>query len=198
MKEFWDERYATTAYVYGTEPNQFFKQQIEAIQPGKLLLPLEGEGRNAVYAASLGWEVDAFDFSEEAKKKATSLAKKKKVSLSYKVIDAVNFKIPKEKYDAVALVFAHFPPEMRIQFHRKMINSLKSKGYIIMEAFHKKQYANSTGGPPNLDLLYSISDLQSDFNDLEILHLEQVTVTLEEGSFHNGQAEVIRLLAQTI
>lgn len=46
--------------AYGTEPNAFFKAQLDQLTPGRLLLPAEGEGRNAVYAAKKGWEVAAF------------------------------------------------------------------------------------------------------------------------------------------
>ena len=62
MKEFWNERYSQEAYAYGTEPNAFFKSRIDQLSPGKLLLPAEGEGRNAVYAATKGFEVSAYDW----------------------------------------------------------------------------------------------------------------------------------------
>ena len=66
MKEFWNARYNTESYAYGKNPNQYFKDQIGLLPPGKILLAAEGEGRNAVYAASLGWDVFAYDFSEKA------------------------------------------------------------------------------------------------------------------------------------
>ena len=69
MKEFWNERYAAENYVYGTLPNTFFKYELSRLRPGKILLPAEGEGRNAVYAAEQGWDVYAFDYSHEAKRK---------------------------------------------------------------------------------------------------------------------------------
>jgi hypothetical protein len=75
----WNERYGADEYVYGKEPNGFLKEFIDNHPPGKILLPAEGEGRNAVYAASKGWEVTAFDFSEEGKKKALKLALKKPI-----------------------------------------------------------------------------------------------------------------------
>ena len=68
----WDERFSADHYVYGKEPNQFFKDQIEHLEPGKALFIGEGEGRNAVYAASKGWSVDAVDISAEAKKRQSA------------------------------------------------------------------------------------------------------------------------------
>ena len=74
MKNFWDERYKAKAYVYGKEPNQYFAEKLRELEPGKILLPAEGEGRNAVFAARQGWEVSAFDSSSEGRKKAFLLA----------------------------------------------------------------------------------------------------------------------------
>ena len=63
MKDFWNERYGAPEYAYGTEPNVFFKQELDGLKPGRLLLPAEGEGRNGVYAAEKGWSVSAYDWS---------------------------------------------------------------------------------------------------------------------------------------
>ena len=73
MKEFWNQRYQNEEYVYGKEANVFFSEQLQKLEPSTLLLPAEGEGRNAVFAAKLGWEVTGLDYSEEAKKKALKL-----------------------------------------------------------------------------------------------------------------------------
>ncbi len=83
MKDFWNERYAAREYVYGKKPNQYFKKNIDGLTPVKILLPCKGEGRNAVYAAQKGWDVEAIDFSVEGKKKALSLALKNNVSINY-------------------------------------------------------------------------------------------------------------------
>jgi len=73
--DFWNERYAGDEFVYGREPNRFFEQEMKRLKPGKLLLPCEGEGRNAVWAARHGWEVSAFDQSSVGKQKAELLAR---------------------------------------------------------------------------------------------------------------------------
>ncbi|HSL87766.1 MAG TPA: hypothetical protein VK870_00530, partial [Ignavibacteriaceae bacterium] len=71
---FWDERYSAEEYVYGKDPNEFFEEHLSKLNPGRLLLPGEGEGRNAIFAAKLGWQVDANDQSIVAKSKAEKLA----------------------------------------------------------------------------------------------------------------------------
>lgn len=116
----WNNRYSENEIVYGDQPNRFFKKFIDDHVPGKILLPAEGEGRNAVYAASKGWEVDAFDFSEEARKKAIALSAKKNVHLNYWRQEIENFNA-KEKYDAVGLIYVHLPKDIRQNFHRQVI-----------------------------------------------------------------------------
>ena len=88
---FWNDRYAQPEFAYGTEPNQFFADQLAQLTPGTLLLPAEGEGRNAVFAAQHGWTVDAFDFSEAAQTKARQLAANRGISISYTLGDLLTF-----------------------------------------------------------------------------------------------------------
>lgn len=198
MKDFWNSRYAHEEYVYGKAPNVFFAQQLDRLEPGRLLLPLEGEGRNAVYAAEMGWQVDAFDFSEQGRQKALQLAQEKKVELNYQVHDAMEYNPLSGTYDAVGLVFAHFPSSVRGKFHSKMQAALKPGGYLIVEAFNKNQIHNKTGGPPNEDMLYTKKDLQDDFQMLEILYLEEMFTEIKEGPFHSGKAEVVKMLGKTV
>ena len=139
--DFWNERYSSDEYVYGTEPNQFFKEQIQKINAsGRLLLPGEGEGRNAVFAAKLGWNVDAFDQSSVAKMKAETLAKLNNVKINYSNVDLGKLIPQKNFYDCAAIIFVHLPPEIRSGFHSKIVESLKPNGKIILELFSKNQF----------------------------------------------------------
>ena len=102
---FWDERYAVEDYVYGTEPNDFLKEELPKLTAGKILFPGEGEGRNAVFAAQLGWEVTAFDSSTEGKAKAERLAKAKGVSIDYQLASYDEAEFPAESFDALVLIY---------------------------------------------------------------------------------------------
>ncbi len=91
MKEIWDKRYKDANYAYGKEPNVFLKETLEKVDlKGSMLLPAEGEGRNAIYAAKLGLKATAFDISIEGKNKALDLEKKEGVELNYEVGDFLN------------------------------------------------------------------------------------------------------------
>ncbi|MBI5660679.1 MULTISPECIES: bifunctional 2-polyprenyl-6-hydroxyphenol methylase/3-demethylubiquinol 3-O-methyltransferase UbiG [Ignavibacterium] len=192
----WDERYSTEEYIYGTEPNEFFKQQLDLMKPGKLLLPGEGEGRNAVYAASNGWLVDAVDFSNVAKEKALKLAESKSVKINYFVSDLLEFHYPVNYYDLAGLFFVHLPKDAGRIVHSKIIASLKSGGKIIFEAFNKMQINNNSGGPKDINLLYDEKDILESFRYLEILMIESLSTELYEGNFHRGKADVIRFVGR--
>lgn len=197
MKEMWEERYAADEFAYGEEPNEFFKSCLDRLPtPGRLLLPAEGEGRNAVYAARRGWSVDAFDFSPAGREKALRLAERHGVHINYEVADYEAAHIEPKAYDAVALIFAHKPERLRRAVHRKLGSALKPGGHLFLEAYSKAQLAYGTGGPPNEQLLYALDDLREDFSDLDILELEQVEAEIHEGLYHTGLASVVRLVAR--
>jgi SAM-dependent methyltransferase len=201
MKDFWNSRYASNEYVFGTEPNVFFKEQLDKIKPGKLLIPADGEGRNAVYAAQKGWQVDASDISNEGKKKAELLANKKEVTIDYKVGDFSLLNYENEHYDAAALVFAHFPAHQKPALHKKIDYHLKPGGYLILEAFNKEHLKYNIinpqiGGPRDFDMLYSLDELLSDFKGYKIIMAEDTIGRLSEGNFHKGTGSMTRFVAQ--
>lgn len=195
-RQFWDQRYSEEGFAYGITPNAFFAEQIQQFAKGKLLLPAEGQGRNAVFAARLGWDVTAFDFSERAKERALSLAASENVEIDYQLKDYASLDLPEDEYDLVGLIFTHMAPELRHKVHRTILRSLKPGGDLIMEAFHKNQLGKSSGGPKSLDMLFGEEELQSDFAGMEIISLEEVTTTLDEGPHHQGEASLIRLVAR--
>lgn len=201
MKEFWNERYSAPEYAYGTAPNEFFAGALAGLKLGKILFPAEREGRNAVYAAEAGWEVSAFDLSEEGKKKADQLAASRGVSMDYQVGNLSKMSYPAESFDVLALIFAHFPASLRESFHRKLFTFLKPGGVLILEGFSKDHLKFSSvnplaGGPKDPSMLFSEEELRSDFKEMEILNLEEKEVELEEGLYHSGKSAVIRLVAR--
>lgn len=196
-KALWNTRYAENEVVYGHRPNRFFKEFIDTHKPGKILLPAEGEGRNAVYAAAKGWEVDAFDFSEEAHKKAITLSKKKNVSINYWVQEIEKFSADK-KYDAVGLIYVHLPQNLRQTFHQQIHSSISSGGFLVLEAFAKEQIEFNSGGPKDLSLLYDAPTICQDFPFLHTLFCGQREIELNEGKFHKGRAAVLQLIGQKL
>lgn len=198
MKQMWNERFGKEEYAYGTEPNEFFKKEIDKLEPGRLLLLGEAEGRNGVYAAKLGWEVDAVDWSEEGKKKAEKLAVENNVSINYIVEDLAHYKPNENYYDAVGLIFVHLDPELRIQTHQHVVMTLKCGGRVILESYDKDQINYSSGGPKNLDLLHSLEEIYTDFNELDIISFTKEIIHLNESTLHTGDAAIIRFVGEKI
>jgi SAM-dependent methyltransferase len=163
----WNERYSTDEYFFGKEPNEFLKQEIEKLKPGKILFVGDGEGRNSVYAASLGWEVDAIDISDVAKSKALKLADEYNVNINYFIGDAIDQNYKQNEYDAVAIIYFHVKKEDREKFEKKMIKALRPKGIIILLLYEQEHLNNSSGGPRSEELLYDLSDIAENFIDLE-------------------------------
>lgn len=194
MIEFWNERYSTIEYAYGEAPNNYVKEQLAALAPGEILFPAEGEGRNAVYAATLGWQVTAFDSSTEGKKKAELLAEKHNVIIDYKLASYENVKFSKNQFDCIVLIFAHLHPLKRQEYHRKLASFLKPGGMLLLEGFSKKQIHRNTGGPKNVEMLFSKKELNDDFSKFSELTITEKDVILDEGPFHQGTASVIQLL----
>ena len=196
---FWDERYSGEEYVYGTEPNQFFKEQLNKIYPiQNLLLPGEGEGRNAVFAAKLGWNVDAFDQSRVAKLKAQKLADQHNVKINYTNVDLTKFNPQKNYYTCAAIIFVHLPADIRFEFYKKIIDSLKPNGKIILELFSRNQYGKNSGGPQNLEMLSTIDEIKNNFEKLKPIILKEEIIQINEGDKHSGEASVIRFVGEKV
>ncbi|GAA4820126.1 class I SAM-dependent methyltransferase [Algivirga pacifica] len=198
MKDFWNQRYQEEPLAYGKTPNEFFKSVIDETQPGKLLLPAEGEGRNAIYAAKKGWEVTAVDFSEEARKKALAWAAQEEVHITYHTASLETFEVEENDYDMVALIYAHMPAHIRQTIHRKFFKALRKGGVLVLEGFNHRQLKNNSGGPKSQDMLFELRMLIDDLQGANIHMIEEQTLVLDEGPYHQGQADVIRLFAEKV
>lgn len=199
-QDFWNERYSAESYAYGTEPNRFFREKLDEYNlQGRVLFPAEGEGRNAVWAAQQGIEAVAFDISNEGRNKALQLAGQKGVNIQYEVGDFLQMDLG--TFDAIVLIYAHFPQPLRTQLHARFVEALRPGGLIILEAFSinnlpYREKNPSIGGPPVPEMLFSLEDISREFNDLEALELEEKEVELSEGQFHIGTGKVIRYVGR--
>jgi SAM-dependent methyltransferase len=199
--ERWTDRYSKEQFAYGELPNNYLKEQLEKLTPGAILFPAEGEGRNAVFAAKQGWAVSAFDISAEGRKKAFRLAEKNHVTIDYQVGELQTLKYQPEQFDAMALIYAHFPAEIKSHCHKALDRYLRKDGIIIFEAFSKNHldyiaHNEKVGGPRDLASLFSIEELKADFANYEVIELEENEIELSEGLYHNGKGSVIRFVGR--
>ena len=200
MQSFWNERYGASEYAYGKAPNVFLASRLPEFPTGSILFPAEGEGRNAVFAARLGWDVHAFDYSEAARTKALQLAEEHAVGLQYITADVRELNYAPASFDAIAIIFAHFPSSFRAHCHQVWDNLLKPGGLLLLEAFSREHLLYNTdgkaGGPREADLLYDVAELEAAFAHYEILEARQVETELSEGLYHNGLSSVVQFVAR--
>ena len=190
----WNERYREPGFAYGTEPNDFLVSMVDRIPHGKILSLCEGEGRNAVYLASLGCEVTGVDGSAVGLAKAQQLAAEQGVTITTIVADLAGYRIEPGQWDAIISCYCHLPPAIRMPLHRSIVTGLKPGGVFILEAFTKQQLAYGSGGPKEIDMLMSLEELKQELEGLELIHAVELEREVREGSRHTGLASVVQIL----
>jgi SAM-dependent methyltransferase len=196
----WDARYAEEGWAYGTQPNDFVVEVADRIPKGRVLCIGDGEGRNGVWLASRGFDVTSLDQSKIGMEKAARFATERGVALTTLVRDLDGWDFEPKGWSAVVSIFCHLPSELRRRVHRAAAAALAPGGAFVLEAYAPEQLEYKTGGPPVRDLLVTPDDLRADVaggghTDLAIELLEQKVRLVHEGSFHDGQSAVVRLLA---
>lgn len=195
----WDERYAGDHFVYGTEPNAWLKSlELQLPSTGRALALADGEGRNGVWLAARGLEVLAVDSSVLGLDKARRLAQARGCAQRYhpQVADLLHLPLPEAQFQVVVQCFLHLPEAARQAVHAASVRAMAPGGFLVLECFTSRQLAYHSGGPKDASLLYEPESLREDFADLQILHLEECVVDLNEGPLHQGPGAVVRLLAQ--
>lgn len=195
-RQLWDQRYQT-GLLFGSEPNEYLRSQAYRLQAGmKAISVADGQGRNSVWLAQLGLDVLATDISPVALADAESLAVRRGVRIRTECVDLSAWRWPAAAFDVAVEIFAHFPAATRSGIHAGIVLALKPGGLLIFEGFHVRQAGRTSGGPKDTDMLYTPEKLKEEFPGLQILELLEGTTVLAEGSKHQGEAVVVRMLAR--
>ena len=194
---FWDVRYAGDAYLFGVTPNAFLTAQAGRLERGASVLAVaDGEGRNGVWLAEQGLEVLSIDASPVAQEKAAKLAKQRGVSLQLECVDLETWTFPIAQFDVVAAIFVQFAgPDLRTRMFDGMKRALKPGGLLLLEGYGPRQLEYRTGGPPNLENLYTEAMLLEAFGDLRIVELRSYDAEIAEGDGHKGISALVDLVA---
>jgi len=197
QNQFWNEKFSIDSYLYGKQPNEFISvSSLQLLKQSDTVLCLgEGEGRNAVFFAMNGYSVDALDASDVGLKKLDRYALEKSVNINTICIDLLDWK-PTKKYQLIASSFLHMHMNDREKLFHDIKLSLAEDGYFIGEFFSTNQLKFNSGGPKDVDLLYTVDDFKQGFEGFIIHELEEIEVELNEGEGHQGTASVIRIIAQ--
>jgi len=191
----WDERYSRSDYIFGTEPNDFLAEVCKDISQGRVLCLADGEGRNGVFLAQQGLEVESVDGSVVALEKARRLAAERTVSLTTHHADLADFDLGDEAWGGIVSIYVHLPLELRTSLHARVVKALKPGGVFILEAYTPKQLEYRTGGPSTPELLMTLAELKEELAGLEFKHARELERTVNEGPFHSGHAAVVQIVA---
>ena len=196
--ERWDTRYAAPGFLFGTEPNAFLKNQAHLLKAGQKALSIaDGEGRNSVFLAELGLDVRAMDFSPNALAKAQVLAKERGVTVRFEQADLETWTWPAGEFDVVVAIFIQFcEPAMRARVFENMKRALKPGGLILMQGYSPKQLEYKTGGPSQVEQLYTRELLEKAFADCTSVEIEEYDREMHEGAGHGGMSALIDLIAR--
>lgn len=198
-KNRWDEIYNKEDYHYGTKPNDFLKEQSHLIKPkSNILCIAEGEGRNAIYLASLSHQVSALDASIVGLNKMKKLASEKNLQVEAVQADLNDYVFENNKWDAIVAIWCHLPKSLRIKIHQNSINSLKQNGLFILESYTPKQLEYKTGGPADIDMLLTLEDFKNNTTGINIEIGQEVIRDVQEGSGHFGMSATVQIVARKI
>ncbi len=192
----WDDRYNIEEYYYGTVANDFLVARVDDLPRGGAVLCLaEGEGRNAVFLAKNGFRVTAVDGSQVGLSKLKKLADQEGVQIETVCSDLADFDFGQDRWDAIVSIWCHLPPSLRDRVHSASVSALKAHGVFLLEAYHPRQLAYKTGGPPSAELMMTETQLRADFAALEIQWLRDLDRVIHEGKGHVGKSAVVQLIA---
>ena len=191
----WDERYSKEGWVFGTEANGFLQQEAHRIPEGQVLCLGEGEGRNSVFLADLGYEVVGVDRSQVGLDKAQSLAQEKGVFVETVVSSIEDFDLKEGEWKGIVSIFFHLPPELREKVHRSVVQGLAPGGILILEAYTPRQLELGTGGPPDPEKLMTLDLLREELAGLDFLVAQEIERDVQEGHIHSGVGSVVQVVA---
>ena len=197
-REFWDARFDTDTYIFGTEPNVFLTSHKALFKLGtRVLAVADGEGRNGVWLAQQGCEVLSVDVSPLGIEKARKLAGQRQVSVRFECADLMRWQWPHGEFDAIICIFIQFasPDERKVLFDG-FWKALKPGGVLLMEGYGVKQLQYSSGGPGKVENLYTLEMLREAFASWEIDSLREYEAVLDEGPKHSGMAALVDLVAR--
>lgn len=194
----WNERFSGEDYVFGREPNEYLRAQAMLFTPGsRALCVADGEGRNSVWLARQGLQVEAFDVAQAGVAKARRLADEAGVSVAYHVAGCDEWSWAVDAYDVVVAVFVQFAdPEMRERLFENIVRTLKPGGVLVLQGYTPKQLEYKTGGPGELSHLYTAELLRRAFASLQIVELLEYEAELQEGARHAGRSALVGLVAR--
>jgi SAM-dependent methyltransferase len=195
--KFWDDRYGTTEYLYGTEPSDFLAERWSTLlSGGEVLCLADGEGRNGVFLATKGMRVTGVDSSAVGLVKAARLAAERRVPYDTIVADLGTWDVGDARWDGIVSIWAHLPAPIRAALHPRLARALRPGGILLLEHYHPRQLGYGTGGPPDATMMLTLEELEAAFTGWTKLHTFEGERVVVEGSGHGGKSYVTQAILE--
>ncbi len=195
-RHMWDQRYSEPGYAYGSEPNEYLAAQVAQLPKGRALCLAEGQGRNAVFLATQGFDVTAVDQSRVGLESAQAFATERGVRIVTEVADLNDYDLGQDTWSAIISIWAHVPPDVRGRLHSACVRALAPGGVLLLEAYTPAQVGRGTGGPPDPALCMTLEALRDELQGLEFLQAQETERDVAEGRYHQGRSAVVQVLAR--
>jgi SAM-dependent methyltransferase len=194
----WNRRFAGEEFLFGTAPNEWLRAHAGIWVPGQRVLCVsDGEGRNSVWLAKQGLQVEAFDIADVGIAKARRLAAAHGVQVNFAVAGCDEYAWPDAAFDGIAAIFVQFAdPAQRQRLFAHISASLRRGGLLVLQGYTPRQLDYGTGGPPLASHLYTEALLRGAFPELDIIELREYEADLAEGNGHLGRSALIGLVAR--
>lgn len=176
-REDWDARYAGVANLWSAKPNRFLAAEVGELEPGRALDLACGEGQNAIWLATLGWDVVGVDYSEVAVGKARERAARDGVEVEFVCADLTEYEPAHGAFDLVVVLYLHIASTQRASVHAKASAALAPGGTFLLLGHDRLNLTDGVGGPSDPDLLYAADEIAGELPDLEI---EKATTVLRD------------------
>lgn len=177
-REEWDQRYAGRM-LWTAEPNRFVAAELSGLTPGRALDLATGQGRNAVWLASRGWQVTAVDFSETALEAGRRLAAERGVTVDWVGADVLEYTPEPGGYQLVLIAYLHLVAASLARVLRGAVNALAPGGTILVVGHDVANLSGGTGGPQDPAVLYTPELITAELRGLEISRAERVRRPVE-------------------
>jgi SAM-dependent methyltransferase len=189
---YWDARYSEKGFAYGELPNDFLKSALpfksQSQRSRRAISLCEGEGRNAVFLAQLGYQVTAVDFSAVGLLKAQALAQRHGVHIDCVVTDLADLDLGTDQWDLVIAIFCQPESSVRQRLYGQLGHALRQRGRFISET-------KVESGPNASDRYPGIGLLQEELAPLKVVFAQEIERLLNEGTYHQGPHRTAQIQA---
>jgi SAM-dependent methyltransferase len=185
----WDRRYAAAELIWTAEPNRFAVAELQDLPPGRALDIAAGEGRNAVWLASRGWQVTAVDFSAAGLDKGRRLAQARGVAIDWVRADVRDYQPEAGSFQLVLIAYLQLHEPELAGVLRRAVTALAPGGTLLVVGHDVTNLTEGTGGPPDPAVLYTPESITRSLGGLTVVRAERVRRPVATADVHRDAVD---------